>query len=129
MATSSSCERPVASGTAVSKAVRAVLFDLGNTLVAYYRAKEFAPILRESIDGVCDFLAEHESVVADRDEAFQQALALNAEDPGHRVRPLAGRLSEIFPTHELSERDLGAMCDLFLRPIFRLGTLDEHALP
>ena len=25
--------------------MRAVLFDLGNTLVGYYRAKDFAPIL------------------------------------------------------------------------------------
>ena len=113
----------------VGNSVRAVLFDLGNTLVAYYRASDFAPVLRESIDGICDFLAERNSVVADRDRTFQHALELNTEDPDHRVRPLAGRLIEIFSEHELVDSDLSAMCDIFLRPIFRLGTLDAHALP
>ncbi len=109
--------------------VRAVLFDLGNTLVAYYRASDFAPILRESIDSICDFLAERKSVVADRDRAFQHALELNTEDPGYRVRPLVGRLIEIFADHKLVDSDLSEMGDIFLRPIFRLATLDAHALP
>ena len=113
----------------MSESVQAVLFDLGNTLVGYYRAPDFAPILRESIDDVCDFLAEKKSAVADRDGAFQRAIALNAEDPSCRVRPLEGRLIEIFAEHELADRDLGAMRDIFLRPIFRLATLDPHALP
>lgn len=113
----------------VGNSVRAVLFDLGNTLVAYYRASDFAPILRESIDGICDFLAERNWVVADRDSTFQHALELNSEDPGYRVRPLAGRLIEIFAEHELVDGDLSAMCDIFLRPIFRLATLDAQALP
>jgi putative hydrolase of the HAD superfamily len=106
-----------------------VLFDLGNTLVAYYRASDFAPILRESINGLCDFLAERKSVIPDRARAFEHALKLNTEDPGYRVRPLVGRLTEIFAEHDLETSDLNAMCDIFLRPIFRLGTLDEHALP
>jgi len=113
----------------VGNSVRAVLFDLGNTLVEYYRASDFAPILRESMDSVCDFLAERKSVVADRDGAFQHALELNTEDPGYRVRPLVGRLIEIFAEYELVDGDLSAMCDIFLRPIFRLGTLDANALP
>ena len=105
-----------------------MLFDLGNTLVAYYRASDFAPILRESIDSICDFLAERKSVVADRERAFQHALELNTEDPDYRVRPLVGRLIEIFSEHELADGDLSTMCDIFLRPIFRLGTLDADAL-
>jgi putative hydrolase of the HAD superfamily len=113
----------------VSNSIRAVLFDLGNTLVAYYRPSDFAPILRESIDGICDFLAERRSVFADRDRAFQHALELNIEDPGYRVRPLVSRLVEMFAEHELADGDLSEMCGIFLRPIFHLGTLDEHALP
>jgi putative hydrolase of the HAD superfamily len=113
----------------VGSSVRALLFDLGNTLVAYYRARDFAPILRECIDGVCDFLTERNAVVADRDRAFEHALELNTEDPGHRVWPLAARLIEIFSEHELVDGDLTAICDIFLRPIFRLGTLDANALP
>jgi putative hydrolase of the HAD superfamily len=109
--------------------VRAVLFDLGNTLVSYYRASDFAPILRESIDSICDFLAERKSVVADRDRAFRHALELNTEDPGYRVCPLANRLLEIFSGHELVDDDVRAMSAIFLEPIFRLGTLDAQALP
>ncbi|HME74007.1 MAG TPA: HAD family hydrolase [Myxococcota bacterium] len=108
--------------------VCAVLFDLGNTLVTYYRAGDFAPILRESIDSVCDFIEERKSAV-DRERAFQHALKLNTEDPGYRVRSLVGRLVEIFSEHELAEGDLRTMCDTFLRPILNLGTLDAHALP
>jgi HAD superfamily hydrolase (TIGR01509 family) len=104
-----------------------VLFDLGNTLVAYYRRSDFAPILRESIDGLCDFLAERKSVVSDRERAFQHALRLNSEDPSHRVRPLESRLLEIFVEHDLAEGELRAMSDIFLRPIFRAGKPDPHA--
>jgi putative hydrolase of the HAD superfamily len=113
----------------VGNTVRAVLFDLGNTLVGYYRASDFAPILAEAIDGVCDVLAQRRSVSADRASAFRRALELNTEDSDYRVRPLAGRLIEMFAAQELDESDLSAMCDAFLRPIFRIATLDEHALP
>ena len=89
----------------VGDSVRAVLFDLGNTLVSYYRAEDFAPILRESIDSLCDFLAEQKSVVADRDQAFQCATQLNTEDPSYRVRPLVDRLAEIFGDYDLSSAD------------------------
>ncbi len=113
----------------MSDPVRAVLFDLGNTLVAYYRARDFAPILRESIDDICDFLADRNSVEVERDAVFQHALELNKEAPDNRVRPLAGRLAEIFSECELTDDDLNAVCNLFLRPIFRLGTLAPHTLP
>jgi len=112
----------------VGDSVRAVLFDLGNTLVSYYRASDFSPILRQSVDYLCDFLADQKSVFADRDRAFQQALELNTEDPSYRVRPLAGRLIEIFGEYELADSDVNEMCDIFLRPILRLGALDPHAL-
>jgi putative hydrolase of the HAD superfamily len=113
----------------VGDPVRAVLFDLGNTLVSYYRASDFAPILRESVDGLCEFLADQKSVIADRDRAFQLALELNTEDPSYCVRPLVGRLVQIFGECELEDSELNEMCDIFLRPILRLGTLDPNALP
>jgi putative hydrolase of the HAD superfamily len=109
--------------------LQAVLFDLGNTLVGYHRAPDFVPILRESIDGICDFLAERKSVIVDRDRAFSHALQLNVEDPTHRVRPLESRLAEIFADEGLSDSDLCVMCNVFLGPIFRTGRIDPHALP
>jgi putative hydrolase of the HAD superfamily len=110
--------------------MRAVLFDLGNTLVAYYRARDFAPILRESIAGICEFLAERKSsTVIDPDQAFQRALTLNAEDPKYRVRPLEGRLLEIFRDDAPTSHDLAEMQRVFLRPIFQVARLDADALP
>ena len=113
----------------MTESPRAVLFDLGNTLVAYYRAIDFAPILRESIDSICDFLAEQKSVTIERDRAFKRALQLNVEDSSHRVRPLRNRLVDIFSDQALSDSDLCAMCDVFLGPIFRTGRIDPDALP
>ncbi len=36
---------------------RAVLFDLGNTLAAYYHASDFGPILTQAISAVRDELS------------------------------------------------------------------------
>lgn len=115
----------------VTDRARAVLFDLGNTLVAYYRAPDFAPILRESVLRVCDFLAQRSLSCPDPEKAFRQALDLNVEDSTHRVRPLQRRLIEIFgaQTVQATPDLLSEMCRVFLEPIFRLAKLDVHALP
>ena len=38
--------------------MRAVLFDLGNTLVSYYAAPEFDPVLRKSLRGCLQILGD-----------------------------------------------------------------------
>ena len=68
----------------------AVLFDLGNTLVGYYRSGEFHPILRQclrkltAIAGVT--IAEF-----DDEKLFEQALQLNREAENFSVRPRRSR--------------------------------------
>jgi FMN phosphatase YigB (HAD superfamily) len=73
---------------------KAVLFDLGNTLVSYYAAAEFAPILRACLRG-CRAGLERASAL-DEDELFQRALTLNVERADQAVWPLAERLQILF---------------------------------
>ncbi len=107
---------------------RAVLFDLGNTLVGYYRARDFAPILHKSIVGVSECLSERTGTAIDSDGAYLHALDLNAEDPEFRVRPLEGRLVEIFRDVRFTQTTLDEACSVFLRPIFDCAVLDPDAL-
>ena len=75
-------------------ATRAVLFDLGNTLVSYYAAADFAPILRKCLRGCIGVLAPDTRI--DEDELLQRALTLNVERVDHAVWPLPERLGILF---------------------------------
>ena len=97
-----------------------VLFDLGNTLVSYYERRDFPGILRQSIGEVELFLgtgAEWERV---------QAENFTAKD--FSVRPLAERLSRIFPEAAWSEGDSLEACRRFMTPIFALAHLYNDVL-
>lgn len=106
---------------------RAVLFDLGNTLVAYYRAEDFAPVLREAIVGISGEL-QRRGFPQDRNRLLERARTLNRERDDHRVWPLAERLREIFGPPASDPALMPQMAALFLRPIFRMARPDPHAL-
>jgi len=112
----------------VSAAVctRAVLFDLGNTLVAYYVAADFARILRECLRNCVDVLAVDGG---DEEELLQRALALNVDRPENAVWPLAERLRVLFGDRVSDPRMLESVTQAFLQPIFAIATLDADALP
>lgn len=94
---------------------RAVLFDLGNTLVDYYRGAEFRPILRDCLRRVSETIG----VSADSEDVFTRALELNREAPDLAVRPLAGRLRELFPEcAAAAEDEMDRVCRAFMGPIF-----------
>jgi putative hydrolase of the HAD superfamily len=73
---------------------RAVLFDLGNTLVRYYSRDEFLPILRECLR--CAAAALHKKAV-DLDGLFEKAVELNHEADDFAVRRLEDRIRSLFP--------------------------------
>lgn len=107
--------------------IRAVLFDLGNTLVGYYRGGEFHPILRRCLREVTAALgvtmteAEHEKL-------FGQALLLNREAEDFSVRPLATRLRQLFSSHTLIETTQeDDICRHFMKPIFACAKLNPAA--
>ena len=117
--------------SASSNGVDAVLFDLGNTLVAYYRAAEFAPVLERCIAAGAEVLRERPGLGAvDRAAAHERALVANAERTDHRVRPLEERLLEVFglDARGVPGELVARLGDAFLRPIFATARLDAAAL-
>lgn len=107
--------------------VRAVLFDLGNTLVSYYQSHEFRPILERCLEcAAASFGLSLSS--ADAASMLEQALELNKERSDLAVRPLAGRLQTLFSAHRmLNEAELIGASKAFLAPIFKRAVLDAEA--
>jgi putative hydrolase of the HAD superfamily len=108
-------------------ATRAILFDLGNTLVGYYTSSEFPVVLRRCLRECARALGQTEDPARDED-IFERALLLNREQSDYAVRPLAGRLRELFGEYE--SLDAGsALGTAFLKPIFAMARLDPQAVP
>lgn len=109
--------------------VRAVLFDLGNTLVAYYVTADFPDVLRQCLQACTAVLGWSQD--SERDRAmFIRAMGLNAERPNCAVHPLDHRLNELFGEYcSLDDSMLAAVCEAFMKPIFGLARLDPDALP
>lgn len=109
--------------------IRAVLFDLGNTLVSYYQPADFMPILRRSLNGCLSTLGHsplgREALTA----LVHQALEMNQERADLAVWPLEERLRVLFshytPDTTLTER----LCGAFLEPIFSTARVSRDALP
>lgn len=105
--------------------VRAVVFDLGNTLVNYYHGPEFPPILLRSLRAVADTLGMH---VEDEGDLLRRGMELNRESGTFEVRPLEERLRAIFPAADMSSDDVVAKCHrAFLAPIFARARLVDEA--
>jgi hypothetical protein len=107
--------------------VRAVLFDLGNTLVSYYGSSGFPPILRGCLRRALSAAGLSVSAL-DEQRLFEHAMRLNKEREDLAVRPLADRLQELFcPYAELTNTKLADVCGAFLEPIFACAELDVAA--
>jgi len=110
-------------------ATRAILFDLGNTLVGYYKSTEFPLVLRRCLRECARALGQSEDPARDED-LFERALLLNREQSDYAVRPLAARLQELFGAYEsLDEASARALGAAFLKPIFATARLDPQAVP
>ena len=107
--------------------IKAVLFDLGNTLVGYYESAEFPDVLRRCLRQC----SESQGWLSDvgRDEGlFERALQLNTERPDFAVRPLGERLRELFePYGTLDDPAVSGLGAAFLKPIFDLARPSRQA--
>ena len=108
----------------------AVLFDLGNTLAAYYHSEEFRPILKAAIAALSRELKSRGLSQIPVDAALASAINENKEAPDFRFRPMAERFEQIFKVSLADDPALAeALCHLFLKPIFAVGRVYEDSLP
>jgi putative hydrolase of the HAD superfamily len=108
----------------------AVLFDLGNTLAAYYRRDEFQPILERAIAEVLRDLQSRNVATVTYGAALESAVTENREAADFRFAPMANRLARIFGLSLVDNPSLAsALCERFLGPIFAVGRLYEDTVP
>jgi putative hydrolase of the HAD superfamily len=107
----------------------AVLFDLGNTLAAYYRRDEFQPILERAVDNVLTELRARGVATVDRDAALVSAAQENREASDFRVTPMAARLVRIFGLPPGDSALLDALSERFLEPIFANARVYDDVVP
>jgi putative hydrolase of the HAD superfamily len=108
---------------------KAVLFDLGNTLAAYYRPSQFGPILEHAIRAVLEELRRRDLAAIDFDAAIAIARTENREAGDFRFSPMEDRLIRIFGlSATLDASVLRILCKRFLEPIFSMGHLYDDTL-
>ena len=110
-------------------AIRAILFDLGNTLIRYYTSSEFPLVLRRCLRECASALG-HTADHARDEDLFERALLLNREQSDYAVRPLSARLQELFGADtSLDEASVRALSTAFLKPIFAMARPDPQTVP
>lgn len=111
--------------------MRAILFDLGNTLVGYYRRAEFPAILGQAIKEVRDYLAGRDLLRLDPEAISERVGCEDHENADGRVRPLEDRLVRIFGIDDALEARpiVDEMCRRFMRPIFAKAEVYEDTAP
>lgn len=110
--------------------MQAILFDLGNTLVSYYRRDEFRDVLGRALNNVAEELRSRDIETVSHSDALGAAVLENREPDDYRVRPMIDRLERIFM---LSGQDISSvghtLCMRFLEPIFAIGRIYEDTIP
>ncbi len=109
-------------------AIRAVLFDLGNTLVSYYQPSEFMPILRRSIEACLMTLGRGPLGHEARTALLHQALELNQERADLAVWPLEQRLRVLFSAHAPDSAMTEQLSRAFLEPILSTAHVGADTL-
>ncbi len=104
----------------------AVLFDLGNTLVSYYSAADFAPVLRACLRECIAVLSPDTQL--DEQGLERRAFEMNVERADNAVWPLAERLGILFGNSALGAGLQEPLITAFLRPIFATAALDPDAV-
>ncbi len=108
-----------------------ILFDLGGTLVEYYKAADFHAILDEALLDIQTFLFEKLAITFDEVTVGKRADEENRESGDNRVRPLEDRLAVIFQLGELTKEHAFMMnlCKRFLKPILAKSHVFDDTIP
>jgi putative hydrolase of the HAD superfamily len=107
-----------------------VLFDLGGTLVEYYKASEFPDILEHAMNDIQQLLFEKMAVTYEQDELWHRVEEESHEYGDFRVKPMEDRLVNIFQLKTLKSPDfITSLCQMFLKHIFEKGHVFEDTKP
>jgi putative hydrolase of the HAD superfamily len=110
---------------------RAVAFDMGNTLVAYYHREDFPDILRGAMQDIQGLLSDAGATTLSFDEAWANAWQYDPDSPDCKVRPLSDRIVDLFEVED-GRRDaelLEQACRLFVDPITARARVYDDSFP
>lgn len=110
---------------------KAVLFDLGNTLIHFFEISEFPQILKRCIVEVYHYLHHKNLLNISLEEIWKRVAQENYENSDYRVRPLENRLIKIFNIKDLirSNSLIIDTCRCFMKPIFDQSYCYKDTLP
>jgi len=110
---------------------KAILFDLGGTLVQYCDSNEFPTILEQGIINIRNYLYLNGLLQVSQEEISKRVLIEDYENEDYRVRPLEHRLMRIFqlPNEVCSDELFVTMCKCFMTPFFKLAQLYDDSIP
>jgi putative hydrolase of the HAD superfamily len=99
---------------------KAVLFDLGGTLVEYYKSSEFQDILERAMNDIQEVLFEKMAITYEHDDLWKRVEEENREAGDFRVRPMEDRLVNIFQLQDFAKESafMTKLCSIFLHFIF-----------
>lgn len=108
---------------------KAVLFDLGDTLLQYYTRAEFPAILKEAITGVQNYLRSEGLLNVSAESIWNRVEEENHESENFAVRSLEGRLNRIFQLDDVADETIITVCRHFMKPIFAVAHRYDDVLP
>jgi len=110
---------------------KAVLLDLGNTLIHFFEISEFPQILKRCIAEVYNFLHHKNLVNLSYKEIWKRVNQENYENSDYSVRPLENRLIKIFNLKSSirSSNLIIDICRCFMKPIFDQSHCYKDTLP
>ncbi|NMC03719.1 MAG: HAD family hydrolase [Candidatus Lokiarchaeota archaeon] len=110
---------------------KAILFDLGGTLVEYYKASEFHAILDDVLLDIQQMLFEKLAITFEEVTIGKRAEEENRESGDNKVRPLETRLATIFQLGDLAKEHafMMGLCKRFLKPILAKSHVFDDTMP
>ena len=110
---------------------KGVIFDLGNTLVQYFRIAEFEDILQESFKNVTNYLEDVCEIEIDFSNLKERIKHEGFELNNNQVRPFHERLNNIFGlnNNEISPDLYDQISRQFLKPIFDRSRIFHDTIP
>ena len=101
--------------------IKAVFFDIGNTLVEYYRKEAFGPVLERSIVNATDYLKDF-GLLYEPAVILESAWQYNTEREDLQVTPLEQRLAALFGLTGPADPLMPGLVEAFMAPNLALGT-------